>query len=218
MLIVDPVEQIPPILLGQNLGGANAVFAGKSGQKLTFNTIDEGTGINIVLAANVLTISVDESDLSYPTTFAALTDTDMTGVADKDLIEYQSGTGEWQPRSTREIKRNNASGTTVTDNSTVTIVTLDKTETQAAVIHYCAYRKSDSDTEAVKQGYLNCMYRTDSDDWVMSELNFHDDINAIGLSWSINSATGAVSYTSTDFTDTGYESNLKFGFISELPI
>ena len=217
MLIVDPVERTAPITIGESLGGANDVYAGKAGSRLQFNTLAEGLGIDIVLAANVLTISVDETDLSYARNIGDLDDVDTTGVADNDILQFDSGAGDWLPRNSREILRNKSTSTTVPDNTTTTLVTLDKLVTDTAIIHYSAYRESATEFEAVKQGLLFCKYRPTSDDWVISEMNYHDDINSIGLSWSI-SAAGAVQYTASDYDDTSYASHMKYSFMSELAI
>lgn len=216
MHVIDPVELFS-ILVAESLGAGSAVFKEKTVRKLTFRSLTEGNGITLTQNANDIQIAVDEADLNYPAVLNDFTDVTTTGVADKDYLQYESGSNAFLVRNKRETLREDGVATTVSDNTTATLLTLDKAVTDSIVVHYTAYRQSDSDSEAVKQGLLFCKYRPDSDDWVLSEMNFHDDVNAIGISWSID-ASGNVQYTSTDYSDTGYTSHLKYNIVSELAI
>lgn len=217
MLIIEPVERVTPIIIGQSLGGGQDIYSGKAGSKLQFNTIAEGSGINISLASNLLTITVDENDLAYASGIGGLSDVNTTDVADLDYLQYDNGSSEFVVRSKRETMRAESVSTTIPDNAATTLVTLDKLVTDSAIIHYTAYRESGTESEAVKQGLLFCKYRPTSDDWVVSEMSYHDSINSIGLSWSISSV-GVLQYTASDYDDTSYTSHLKYSFISEIAI
>jgi hypothetical protein len=106
---------------------------------------------------------------------------------------------------------------TVDNNSTSSVATLDKNAVLSAMYYYSIYRKSDSDPEAVRSGIIFATHKTDSDVWVLLDiLDGFDDPDSVGVTFSINSSTGEISYTSSNYSATGYESSLKIQQISEL--
>lgn len=106
---------------------------------------------------------------------------------------------------------------TVVNNSTESVLTLDKVQTKSAFFTYDIFRKSDTDPEAIRSGVLIATHKTDSDLWDISDLiEDFDAGNLTGTAFSINTATGEISYTSTNYDPTGYTSSIKLQQISEL--
>lgn len=105
----------------------------------------------------------------------------------------------------------------VSNNTTASVLTLDKAVTKSAWFTYDIFRKSDTDPEAIRSGLLVATHKTDSDEWVISDLieDFDPGVTT-GVTFSINIATGEISYTSTNYDPTGYVSSIKLQQISEL--
>lgn len=107
--------------------------------------------------------------------------------------------------------------TTVANGATAAIFTLNKASVKSAWFTYDINRNSDTDPEAVRSGLLVATHQTGSDVWLLSDLIEDFDPGAdTGVSFSINTSTGEVSYTSNSYDPTGYASSLKLEQISEL--
>lgn len=105
----------------------------------------------------------------------------------------------------------------IVNNTTGTVVTLDKGTIVSTSMYYSIYRNSDVDPEAVRSGIIFATHKTGSDVWDLIDiLDGFDDPDAAGVTFSINPTTGEISYTSSNYDPTGYVGSLRIQPISEL--
>jgi len=104
------------------------------------------------------------------------------------------------------VENNQSSATDVTG------LLVDSTKEKAATIEYYLYRKTD-DIELAQHGQFRVRHKGIEDTWVLATESYAGD--DAGVTFSINSATGQVRYTSSNITGANYEGTLECKIIKQ---
>lgn len=204
-------------------GGVNSVNGQTGDVVLTTTEISEGTNLyytearvsaNASVAANTAKVSADGSINTH-------SDVSAGSPSNNDLLAFNSISSNWETKSFVEYSRNNTFGVSIINNNSpgTNFITLSKAVSRSVMLHYTLYRKSDTDPEAVRTGILFCTWFEDADQWNISDvLRDFDAPDLIGVTFTINPATGQVGYTSTNYNASGYTSRIRVSYINDLPL
>ncbi len=89
----------------------------------------------------------------------------------------------------------------------VTSLIFDHTTIWGAIIQYFITRSDATPTRVVETGFLHVAYEPQAGAWTKEQIGFCGDA---GIAFDINSSTGQVTYTSTNYGGASYSGKLRY--------